>query len=99
MPRDSVEGSRGAVIERLRDMGRQMSTIDQMAANIERDFHSTRLVNSVALSIMLSLLKSLSNLNMSEVIETTCMYQVHQELLFLWGQDEINNKMFKILFV
>lgn len=48
MPRDSVEGSRGAVIERLRDMGRQMSTIDQMAANIERDFHSTRLVNSVA---------------------------------------------------
>lgn len=46
---------------------------------------------------MLSLLKSLSNLNMSEVIET--MYQVHQELLFLWGQDEINNKMFKILFV
>lgn len=45
MPRDSVEGSRGAVIERLRDMGRQMSTIDQMAANIERDFHSTRLVN------------------------------------------------------
>lgn len=44
MPRDSVEGSRGAVIERLRDMGRQMSTIDQMAANIERDFHSTRLM-------------------------------------------------------
>lgn len=97
MPRDSVEGSRGAVIERLRDMGRQMSTIDQMAANIERDFHSTRLVNSVAISVMLSLLKSLSNLNMSEVIET--MYQVHQELLFLWGQDEINNKMFKILFL
>lgn len=52
MPRDSVEGSRGAVIERLRDMGRQMSTIDQMAANIEHDFHSTRLVHSVAPSVM-----------------------------------------------
>lgn len=44
MPRDSVEGSRGAVIERLRDMGRQMSAIDNMAYNIERDFHNTRLV-------------------------------------------------------
>ncbi|XP_062574969.1 ciliogenesis and planar polarity effector 1-like isoform X1 [Saccostrea cucullata] len=44
MPRDSVEGSRGAVIERLRDMGRHMSAIDQMAANIEKDFHSTRLM-------------------------------------------------------
>ena len=44
MPRDSAEGSRGAVIERLKDMGRQMSAIDNMAANIERDFHSTRLV-------------------------------------------------------
>lgn len=75
MFRDSVEGFRGVVIERFRDMGRQMFIIDQMVVNIERDFYSIRLVNSVVLFVMLSLLKFFLNLNMSEVIEN--MYQVY----------------------
>lgn len=40
-----------------------------MVVNIERDFYSIRLVNSVVLFVMLSLLKFFLNLNMSEVIE------------------------------
>lgn len=75
MFRDSVEGFRGVVIERFRDMGRQMFIIDQMVVNIECDFYSIRLVNSVVLFVMLSLLKFFLNLNMSEVIEI--MYQVY----------------------
>lgn len=40
-----------------------------MVVNIERDFYSIRLVNSVVLFVMLSLLKFFLNLNISEVIE------------------------------
>lgn len=40
-----------------------------MVVNIERDFYSIRLVNSVVIFVMLSLLKFFLNLNMSEVIE------------------------------
>ena len=44
LPRESVQGSRGAILERLRDMGRQMEAIDQMSNNVERGFMNTRLV-------------------------------------------------------
>jgi hypothetical protein len=45
MPRDSMPDSKYAIMQRLRDMNSQLSAIDHMSNNIEREFKNTRLVN------------------------------------------------------
>ncbi|XP_053394280.1 ciliogenesis and planar polarity effector 1-like isoform X3 [Mercenaria mercenaria] len=43
IPRDSMPDSKYAIMQRLRDMNSQLSAIDHMSNNIEREFKSTRL--------------------------------------------------------
>ncbi|XP_060600361.1 uncharacterized protein LOC132753839, partial [Ruditapes philippinarum] len=43
MPRDSMPDSKYAIMQRLRDMNSQLSAIDHMSNNIEREFKNTRL--------------------------------------------------------
>ncbi|XP_052090443.1 uncharacterized protein LOC127727068 isoform X2 [Mytilus californianus] len=46
MPRESLQGTRASIIQRLRDMNSQIQAIDHMSDNIERGFHGTRMLIS-----------------------------------------------------
>lgn len=47
MPRESLQGTRASIIQRLRDMNSQIQAIDHMSDNIERGFHGTRMVKMI----------------------------------------------------